>query len=141
MLTAMVIMDMVISPAALPLLRLLQLVSPSLPVGAFAYSQGLEWAVEADWIGDADEVEHWLDDQLQQAIARVDLPLLLRMQAAADVQDPPAMSAWIDQLLAMRETAELRAEEINRGRALAGLLGTLGLLDPAPTGQAATPRS
>jgi urease accessory protein len=137
MLTAMTIMDMVTSPAALPLLRLLQLVSPSLPVGAFAYSQGLEWAVEAEWIGDADEVERWLDDQLQQAIARVDLPLLLRMQAAADGQDRPAMSAWIDQLLAMRETAELRAEEINRGRALAGLLGTLGLLDPAPAGQGA----
>ena len=29
--------------------RLLQLVSPSLPIGGFTYSQGLEWAVEAGW--------------------------------------------------------------------------------------------
>ena len=33
-------------------LRMLQLASPSLPTGGFAYSQGLEWAVEAGWIND-----------------------------------------------------------------------------------------
>jgi urease accessory protein len=129
-------MDTTTSPS-LPLLRLLQLVSPSLPVGAFAYSQGLEWAVEAGWIGDAADVEAWLGDQLHQAVARVDLPLLARMQTVAGAGDADAMASWIDHLLALRETAELRAEEGNRGRALADLLVTLGLLDPAPAGQGA----
>ena len=32
-------------------LRLLQLASPTLPIGAFTYSQGLEWAVENGWVG------------------------------------------------------------------------------------------
>ena len=30
----------------------MQLVSPALPIGAFTYSQGLEWAVEAGWVRD-----------------------------------------------------------------------------------------
>jgi len=38
---------------ALILLRLLRLASPALPTGAFAYSQGLEWAVEAGLVRDA----------------------------------------------------------------------------------------
>jgi urease accessory protein len=33
-------------------LRLFQLISPSLPVGGFTYSQGLEWAIEAQWVTD-----------------------------------------------------------------------------------------
>ncbi|MEN9435068.1 MAG: hypothetical protein RLZZ422_2657, partial [Pseudomonadota bacterium] len=34
----------------LPLVRLMHLVSPSLPIGSFTYSQGIEWAVEYGWI-------------------------------------------------------------------------------------------
>ncbi len=43
-------------PATAPLsrLRLMQLISPTLPIGAFTYSQGLEWAVEAGWVHDVD---------------------------------------------------------------------------------------
>ena len=35
-------------------LRLMQLASSALPVGSFTWSQGLEWAVEAGWVTDAD---------------------------------------------------------------------------------------
>ena len=66
--------------AGLPLLRLLHLVSPSLPVGAFTYSQGIEWAVEAGWIRDAADLQEWLADQLDTTLARLDLPLLLFVQ-------------------------------------------------------------
>ena len=37
-------------------LRLLHLVSPSLPIGAFSFSQGLEWAVEYGWVRDAESL-------------------------------------------------------------------------------------
>ena len=117
---------------SLPLLRLMHLVSPSLPVGGFTYSQGIEWAVEAGWIRTAADLDAWLDDQLHQGLARLDLPLLLRMHAAATAQNPVAMDGWIDWLLAGRETAELRAEEGNRGRAMAALLTAWGLV-PDPT--------
>ena len=36
----------------LALARLMQLISPSLPIGGYTYSQGIEWAVEAGWIAD-----------------------------------------------------------------------------------------
>lgn len=106
----------------LPLLRLLQLVSPSLPIGGFTYSQGIEWAVEAGWLKTAADLDAWLADQLQSSLARVDLPLLERMQTAAEARDPQAMGSLIDRLIAARETMELRLEESNRGRALADLL-------------------
>jgi len=105
-----------------PLLRLMHLVSPSLPVGAFTYSQGIEWAVEAGWIRTDAELEEWLRDQLRNAFALVDLPILNRLCAAAREGDSEAMDCWIDWLLAARESAELRLEEANRGRAMADLL-------------------
>ncbi len=40
------------SMAPYRLLRLLQLSSPTLPVGAYAYSRGLEWATQAGWVLD-----------------------------------------------------------------------------------------
>lgn len=116
-----------IASPALP--RLLQLVSPSLPVGGFTYSQGIEWAVEAGWLRDAVDTGHWLADQLSGPVTSVDLPLLCRLRAAAAGRDPDAFARWTDRLLAMRETAELRAEEANRGRALADLLLAFGLID------------
>lgn len=109
------------------LLRLLQLVSPSLPIGGFTYSQGIEWAVESGWIRGMGDLEDWLADLLHGPLAQVDLPLLLRLQAAAEARDREAFATWIDWLLASRETAELRAEESNRGRALADLLVAWGL--------------
>ena len=86
--------------ADLPLMRLLQLVSPSLPVGGFTYSQGIEWAVDVGWIRTAADLEAWVGDQLGAALARVDLPLLVRMHAAAAARDPAAMAASIDRLIA-----------------------------------------
>ena len=111
----------------LPLLRLMHLVSPSLPVGAFTYSAGIEWAVEAGWIRRVGDLEQWLSDQLHHGLVPLDLPIAMRMHRAAERGDLDGMGRWIDWLLAGRETAELRQEEINRGRALADLLNAWGL--------------
>ena len=111
----------------LALLRLLQLVSPSLPVGGFTYSQGIEWAVECGWIKSATDLQAWLEDQLETTIARLDLPVLIRLYEAAQQEDLSALQQWSSFLLACRETSELRLEERNRGRALADLLVKLEL--------------
>jgi urease accessory protein len=100
----------------------MHLVSPSLPVGGFTYSQGIEWAVETGWIRDGDDLERWMADQIESSLRYLDLPLLVRMQAAALDRDQAVMAGWVDRLLAGRETAELRREETDRGRALADLL-------------------
>jgi len=109
----------------LPLVRLMQLVSPSLPVGGFTYSQGIERAVEDGWISGATDLQAWLGDQLHHVIAVFDLPILARLYKAVADDRPETLEIWIDELLAGRESAELRLEESNRGRALADLLGGL----------------
>lgn len=116
---------------SLPLLRLMHLVSPSLPIGGFTYSQGIEWTVAHGWIRDATDLEHWLADQLHHALATLDLPVLSRLQRAVWNDDMDRLEHWATLLLAGRETAELRLEEANRGRALADLLVGLGLADAA----------
>jgi len=108
-----------------PLLRLLQLVSPTLPTGAFSYSQGLEWAVEADWVHNGPTLYNWLNDLAQQSMAFVDIPILRRMYDAIQKERFSALEQYCSMLLACRETAELRREEGTRGRALATLLQSL----------------
>jgi urease accessory protein len=109
--------------------RLLQLVSPTLPVGAFTYSQGLEWAVERGWVDGEATLEAWTEALLCQPMARLEVPLLGRLHQAAAADDRQALAGWTRELLASRETRELRQEERQRGRALAALLQDLGLLD------------
>jgi urease accessory protein len=109
------------------LLRLLQLASPALPVGAYAYSQGLEWAVEAGWVTDEATLGRWLDEQLTESFGRVDLPILSRLHRAAREGDDAELRRWSRELVARRETRELVADDRDRGRALARLLRDLGV--------------
>ncbi|MEW9678268.1 urease accessory protein UreF [Pseudomonas sp. TE50-2] len=106
----------------LALLRLLQLASPGLPVGGFTYSQGLEWAVEAGWVKDANGFAAWQREQLHDTLGHLDWPLLARLYKACQADDADAFAHWSQFLLANRETAELRLEERQRGSALARLL-------------------
>jgi hypothetical protein len=104
------------------LLRLFHLVSPALPVGAYAYSQGLEYAVHAGWIRDEAGTLAWLEGLSSRAVGTLDLPILYRLQRAWQAGDLSAVDRWNAQLLASRETAELRAEDLHLGGALARVL-------------------
>lgn len=114
---------------AIPLLQLMHLSSSNLPVGAFTWSQGLEWAVEAGWVRDVDGFVRWQQGQLTQGLFSVDLPLLARLYQAAEQQDGDSFSRWSHYLLACRESAELRSEEISRGEAFLRLLRGWALPD------------
>lgn len=109
------------------LLRLLQLCSPALPVGAYAFSQGLEPAMDRRWLLNLADIEDWLTVQLQHSVARVELPLLLRLHAAWQADDHAAVQHHNDLLLACRESEELRLCDTAMGAALARLLPTLAL--------------
>jgi len=113
------------------ILKLFQLISPSLPIGSFAYSQGLEWAFETGWLEDADAMEKWLLDLMQTALKDLELPVLIRLLDAWKTQDVAAIKHWNQYLIASRESAELKQEEINRGRAMAVILATLAPYDDA----------
>jgi urease accessory protein len=115
------------TPDALAELRLRQLTSAALPVGAFAYSQGLESAVEAGWVGDPAQAEAWIRGQLRHTVTTLEVPLLVRLVAAFGHSDQAAALRWSGLLLAMRDTAELRAQERALAGAWAVLLGELGV--------------
>ncbi|MBD5801503.1 Urease accessory protein UreF [Azoarcus sp. Aa7] len=116
----------------LPLIRLLQLASPALPVGAYTYSQGLEWAVEAGTVRDEAGAARWIGDLLEWNLARFEAPLLsslIEAWAAGDDADVAVLNA---DFLASRETAELRAETVQMGYSLVRLLADLDAFASLP---------
>lgn len=104
------------------LVRLLQLASPTLPVGAYSYSQGLEAAVEARIVDDAASAERWIGDVLEFSVGAMEAPLLWKMLHGEGCNEL---------FLATRETAELRAETVQMGRSLALLLKDLAICEVA----------
>lgn len=119
------------------LARLLQLASPTLPVGAYTYSQGFEWAVEEGTVKDEATVLVWIGDQLEWNLGRFEAPLLGRMMESWKVgSGDTALDA---QYLASRETSELRAETLQMGYSLRRLLGELDDLPADFMAQIAVP--
>jgi urease accessory protein len=113
----------------LALARLLQLASPSLPVGAYSYSQGLEAAVEAGLVRDTASAEAWIGDVLAYTVARLEAPLWWRLHAAWSADDMDRVARWNDIFRSTRESAELRAETLQMGYSLQRLLLEVGEFD------------
>lgn len=103
------------------LLSALHLASPALPVGGFAYSQGLEQAIEDRWVADMEQAYVWIRDGLLLNLARQELPWWLHCYEAASQQQWGALCDGNQQLSAMRETAELRLESLQMGYSMAKL--------------------
>lgn len=106
-----------------PLLQLLRLASPSLPVGAFAWSRGLEAGVELGWVDGPETFADWVGAALDHGFAQQELPLLQRLIAA----DGDRRQHWNRLALALRETAELREEDGRGGAALLRLAAATGV--------------
>jgi urease accessory protein len=117
------------------LVRLLQLASPALPIGAYSYSQGLEWAVEAGTVHDAATAGTWIGDLLDLVVATGEAAVAWRLLDAAKRRDWHAFGHWNTWFCASRETEELRAETEQMGAALIKLAGALELLDAQVTEQ------
>jgi urease accessory protein len=113
------------APGTSRLTRLLQLASPTLPVGAYSYSGGLEAAVEAGHVRHAGTAGQWIMDVFQLAIGRMEAPILGRM-----LREPDEIDRLNEHFLASRESAELRAETLQMGWSLARLAVDLGVAGP-----------
>ncbi|HJL15646.1 MAG TPA: urease accessory UreF family protein [Sandaracinaceae bacterium LLY-WYZ-13_1] len=113
------------------LASLLQLASPSLPVGGFTYSRGLETAVERGWVTDATEARVWIAGLLDEQVGRLDAPLVWRLHRAFEAGAREDAERWARFARAARETEELQREASQMGRALARWLVDLGLADRA----------
>ena len=105
-------------------LPLLVWLSPSFPVGAFAYSQGLEWAVEAGCVHDAATLAAWLDDLVGHGSIRADAVLL-----AAAWRAPATALAISELALALTPSRERRLETATQGVAF---LRAVAAAWPAP---------
>lgn len=110
---------------SLQLARLLQLASPALPVGAYTYSQGLEWAVESGIVHDEATAGRWIADLLDHGIGRYEAPLVAALMAAWTAGDLTGVKSLDAEFLASRESAELRAETAQMGFSLRRLLRDL----------------
>ena len=112
------------------LLAAFHLASPALPVGGFAYSQGLEMAIADGVVNDAASARRWIEDLLLHVLARFEAPLWLRAFDALASGALPRVRALNAELLAARETAELRAESLQMGASLLRLFDAFGIDAP-----------
>ena len=110
------------------LLPLLQLASPSLPVGAYTYSQGLESAIERGVVKDEFSARKWITESLG-TVRDFEAPILWRLLKAFSVRDTAAVTHWTELFVASRDTAEFRAETIQMGYSLRKLVADLKIAD------------
>lgn len=113
------------------LVRLLQLASPMLPVGAYSYSQGLEWAIECGDVHDLASAQSWVGDVLEIYQGGFELPLLARFYQGWQSGDVAALQHWNEFYLAGRDSAEALLESRQMAYSLKRLLQDLGDEVPA----------
>ena len=126
---------MALVDSGIALVRLLQLASPALPIGAYSYSQAMEWVVEAGTVHDAATASTWIGDLLELVVAPGEAAVAWRLLNAAEQRDWREFGHWNGWFCASRESSELRAETEQMGAALIKLAAALDLLDAEATGQ------
>lgn len=97
------------------LYRLMAWLSPAYPIGAFSYSHGLEYAIEADLVRDRASLTAWLTHLLRHGTGFVDAVLLREAHEAASGNDTVRLDACNALALAWRGTAELVLESTQQG--------------------------
>jgi urease accessory protein len=116
--------------SAAALLQLMRLASPSLPVGGFSYSEGIEPAVDSERVTNEATAARWLVDQLHLGLARSELPVVARALAAwrrGDRERVAVLNGWF---ATTRESSEMRQQAEQMGRSLALWLQHRGATDP-----------
>ena len=123
---------MAITLESMALLRLLQLASPTLPVGAYSYSEGLEALIHQGTLGGAAELEHWLTQELTYGAIRIEAAIMVRGYRAIADQNIAQLYDWNRWLSAARESEELRSQSWQMGRSLLQLAIELHPDSPEP---------
>jgi urease accessory protein len=102
---------------AAALYRLMTWLSPAFPVGAFSYSSGIEWAVEAGDITDAASLRDWLAAMLDQGSGFCDAVFLAQAHRAASAQDEAGLREIAELAAAFVPSRERQLETSTQGRA------------------------
>ena len=111
------------------LYRLMAWLSPAYPVGAFSYSSGIEWAVEAGDITDAAALEHWLAVVIGEGSGFCDAVFFVHAHRAAAASDDAALRAVAELAAVFSPSKERHLETTAQGRAF---LDTTRAAWPAP---------
>ena len=98
-----------------PLPRLLQLASPALPVGAYSYSQGLEWAIESGDVTNSATAQRWIEDHLALVFSRFEAPIYAACFSAWQRENGSEVARLNAEFIASRESTEPRAETLQVG--------------------------
>ncbi len=107
------------------LTHILQLASPTLPVGAYTYSEGLEKLVENQIIHDHETLYHWLFQELNHGAIKIESALMIRAYNNSKNNNLDMLQYWNNWLSAARETEELRLQSHQMGRSLIKLIAQL----------------
>jgi len=99
------------------LFRLMTWLSPSFPVGAFSYSSGIEWAVEAGDITDVATLQDWLAAMLLDGAGFCDGTLLCHAYRAAAAADGKTLNDVAELAAAFVPSRERHLETTAQGRA------------------------
>jgi len=97
------------------IMRLLTWLSPGFPTGAYAYSHGLEWAIETLDIRDGGTLRDWLVGIIEHGSARTDTILLRHAHRAAN--HPQSLRDIVALALATAAGRERYDEALAQGRA------------------------
>jgi urease accessory protein len=117
------------------LLRLMTLLSPSFPVGGFAYSHGLEQAAADGWVSEAAGLGDWLSQLLRSGSAWNDAVLLSQAHRCAGA--PEALRRAAELAEALAGSRERHMESQNLGAAFITAVASGGLAVPAALGDKA----
>jgi urease accessory protein len=107
----------IMSTTEAALYRLLSWLSPAYPLGAFSYSHGLEYAVEAGLVHDAASLQHFVATVLRAGAGRSDAALIVAAYRAAAEGDVRRLDEVSDLAAAWRATAETALESQAQGAA------------------------
>jgi urease accessory protein len=102
---------------AAALYRLMTWLSPAFPVGAFSYSSGIEWAVEAGDILDAASLRDWLASMLAEGSGFCDGVFLAHAHRATSSADARALRDIAELAAALMPSRERQLETTAQGRA------------------------
>ena len=133
------------SPDAGAFYRLMAWLSPAYPVGAFSYSSGIEWAVEAGDIKDAETLRAWLAVKIGDGSGFCDAVLFVRAHRAVAANDDAGLRAVAELAAALVPSKERLLETTTQGRAFleatraAWPCDALARLDAAWSGAVALP--
>jgi urease accessory protein len=102
---------------AAALYRLMAWLSPAYPIGAFSYSSGIEWVVEAGEISDAMSLRRWLTVMIAEGGGFCDAVFFVHAHRAAGGDDDAALRAVAELAAAFASSKERHLETTAQGRA------------------------